>query len=387
MTIFDRVATDHEVQLDILRTAADILTAPERRATAAAYLRQRGIDASALPPDWLLGYAPPGWTRLTDDFRHRGVPAQLLLATGLSRRASHGRLIDVFRDRVILPVRDHHDRIVGFTGRDLSGATDNPKYLNTPATALYRKSELLYGLTESTTHAHDAQIVLVEGPLDVLAIAAQDQDRTLRPVAACGTAVTNAHAHLIADYTARTGQPVVIAMDGDAAGRAAAAKAGELLRLTGADVRVALLPNGLDPAQHLAQPGNDLDVFRSANALPLLTIQVHRCIEAQGENMQWIEGRVAAARAIATHLTSYPPDHAVAQAVWIADALHMPLTTFAMILGTSFTDAHALPAGRTRAGELLRAGAEYARHDSAEPQLQHALELHAIGRPITGRQA
>jgi hypothetical protein len=101
--------------------------------------------------------------------------------------------------------------------------------------------------------------------------------------------------------------------------------------------------------------------------------------------MQWIEGRVAAARAIANHLTTYPPEHAVAQAAWIADALHMPLTTFAMILGTSFTEARALPTERTRAGDLLRAGANYARHDSAEPQLRQALELHT-SRPITGHQ-
>jgi hypothetical protein len=158
-------------------------------------------------------------------------------------------------------------------------------------------------------------------------------------------------------------------MDGDSAGKNAAVKAGERIRLAGAEVHIGLLPNGVDPAQYLAHNAHNLDPFRAANALPLLSVQVQRCIASQGEDMQWIEGKIAAARAIAGYLTTYPADQAVAHAAGIARTVDMPLTTFAMILGQAFTDARALPPPGNRAGDLLRTGAEYSRRESAGPEL------------------
>src|SRR5205823_5572382 len=115
--------------------------------------------------------------------------------------------------------------------------------------------------------------------------------------------------------------PVVVAMDADAAGRAAAATAGERLRAAGLDVRVALLPNGSDPCEYLGHAVGSVDTFRYDHAVPLLTVHVEEAIAAQGDRMQWIEGRLAAARSITRYLATYPPSYAARQIGWLADAL------------------------------------------------------------------
>lgn len=125
---------------EAIAEAARILTSPVRRRAALSYLAQRGIDAAALPENWPLGYAPPGWTRLVDDLHAQGFRDDVLLEAGIARRCSRGTLIDVFRDRVIFPVHDQAGPIAGFIGRDLSGAPAAPKYLNTAGTRCSRRA-------------------------------------------------------------------------------------------------------------------------------------------------------------------------------------------------------------------------------------------------------
>jgi DNA primase len=331
------IATDTGTNLDVLReinaAATQILTSPPRRAAAVAYLRHRGIDASVLPAHWPLGYAPPGWTRLVDQLRQT-FTEQDLIDAGVAQRSSRGSLIDRFRERVIFPICHTDGYVAGFIGRDLSGHPETPKYLNTPHTVLFLKGELLYGFHEGLTgNPEPAQFILAEGPVDVLALAASASKcgrRDVLPVAASGTAFTDHHAWRLTHLSQTRTVPVVVAFDGDAPGRAAALVAGERLRAVGLDVRVAALPNGLDPADALAQPDSSIDQFTHANAVPLLTLQVERFIAAQGDRMQWIEGRLQAARNIAGYLTSYPVSHTAAQIGWIAHALHID--------GASFTD-------------------------------------------------
>ncbi len=340
---------DQRTDLALLRAvtaaAAQILTSPPRRAAALSYLRQRGIDAAGLPPGRLLGYAPPGWTRLVYDLQDE-FPDQVLLEAGLARRSSRGNLIDCFRDRVIFAINDSDGQVAGFLGRDLSGDPHAPKYLNSRASALFDKSRLLYGLPEgSTSTPQPRQIVVVEGPLDVLAVAArahQDGRRDLLPVAAGGTAFTPAHARRVAQLARPTQTPVVIALDGDAPGRAAALPAGERLRALGVEVRVAVLPNGSDPADYLTHPAGTLDTFTAKHAVPLLTVQVEHLIAAQGERMQWIEGRLAAARAVAANLATYPVHHGAAQIGWIAHTLHLDPATFTDELVTAYRSARSV---------------------------------------------
>ena len=323
-------ATDIGSLLDATTAAAAILTAPPRRGAALTYLKQRGIGIRGIPAAWPLGYAPPGWTRLVEQLRGT-FPDEVLLDAGIARRSSRGTLIDTFRDRVIFPVHDSDGRIAGFVGRDLSGAPQAPKYLNTCQTSIYDKGSLLYGLSEARMANPEAlQPVIVEGSLDVLAITArQHASRVteLLPVASCGTAFTSAHAALIARAVDNSDGTCVVAMDGDAAGRSAATNAGEILRAARFDVRVVVLPNGLDPAAYLAQPDTTLATFRASNALPLLAFHVERAIATQGDRVQWVEGRLAASRAIASYLTTYPVDFTAAQIGWISRTIGVDTAT------------------------------------------------------------
>jgi DNA primase len=335
-----RKASAAAEDLDTLRrvthAAVQILTAPARRPAADAYLRQRGVDPTALGPQWILGYAPPGWTRLTDTLAPT-FGEHTLLQSGLARRSSRGTLIDTFRDRVIFGIRDHHGHLAGFIGRDLSGTPDTPKYMNTPRTQLFDKSRLLYGVHEGTTTG--GQPVIVEGPLDVLAIAAaQPTDRHSRliPIAACGTAFTDAHASVVASIARSNATPVVVAMDGDAAGRTAALRIGERLHDAGLEVRVAVLPSASDPADYLSRSDGRLQVFHAANGLPLLTLQVEHEIERQGDDMSWPEGRLRALRNLAPKLAAYPPQQTARQLAWIAQALSLHPSTVTLEVADAY---------------------------------------------------
>jgi DNA primase len=325
---------------DVTTAAAEILASRPRRAGALAYLRQRGIDTTALPDSWPLGYAPPRWTRLCDMLRTRFAD-QVLLDTGLARPSSGGGLIDSFRDRVVFPVHDTSGHMAGFIGRDLSGHPETPKYLNSTSSAIFAKGQLLYGLHEGrTSNPAFRTPVLVEGPLDVLAITARARTagRTdLLPIAASGTAFTSAHASLVAH--AANDRTVVIALDGDAAGHAGALRAGELLRATGLDVRVSLLPNGIDPSDYLTGPDASLDPFTHDRAIPLLTVHVQQAIAAEGDRMQWIEGRLGAARSIAAKLTAYPVASTAREIGWIAHALQIDPRTLTYELVTAYRSA------------------------------------------------
>src|SRR4051794_31484091 len=139
--------TDRRVLAEVTNAAAEILTAELRRRAAISYLEQRGIHTHALGGEWSLGYAPPGWTRLTDQLQG-SFPDQALIEAGVARRSSRGSLIDTFRDRVLFGIRAADGTIAGFIGRDLSGDPEVPKYLNTHQSPLFDKGSLLYGFHE-----------------------------------------------------------------------------------------------------------------------------------------------------------------------------------------------------------------------------------------------
>jgi DNA primase len=313
----------------VTAAAAEIFVEAPRRAPAISYLHQRGIDTRGLSSDWVLGYAPPGWTRLVDRLRGR-FPDQVLLDAGLARRCSRGTLIDTFRHRVIFGIRQADGTIAGFIGRDLSNNPDAPKYLNTRQYALFDKGALLFGLHEGIRNPHAWQPVVVEGPLDVLAITARQQngERTdLVPVAPCGTAFTSTHAQRIAQTRFVHQTPAVVAMDGDAAGRAAALAAGEQLRRAGVEVRIATLPDGSDPADYLAAPGSSLDAFHTGHSHDLISAHLQNAIAAQGDRIQWVEGRLAALRSVTGYIATYPPSHTARQVPAIATTLNLAPAT------------------------------------------------------------
>jgi DNA primase len=329
---------DLDLLRDVTAAAAEVFTELPRRRAAITYLRQRGIDASDLSPAWILGYAPPGWTRLVDALRGK-YPDHVLLDAGLARRCSRGTLIDTFRERVIFGIRDRDGTIAGFIGRDLSGHETAPKYLNTRQHALFDKGALLFGLHEGTQAEGARQPVVVEGPLDVLAIAARQQrdpNLGVLPLAPSGTAFTFTHARRVAEAAEQQQSPVVVAMDSDVAGRSAGLNAGERLRRFGLDVKVAALPNGTDPAEYLAKASGDAAVFRAENGLTLIDLRLEEVIAQQGDAIQWPEGRTAALHQMADYLATYPPETAALRAGQLMRAFDLQAPTVTRELAEAF---------------------------------------------------
>ena len=192
------------------------------------YLAGRGFGEQALRP-WTVGYAPAGWRALTAHLRDLGYADAAIQAAGLARRTRRGALVDFFRDRAMFGIRWPDGTLAGFTGRARpGGGRPGPVYLNSRTTGLYRKGSLLFGLYEGRRAlAAGARPVLVEGPLDAIAVSAAGPYAGVSP---CGTALTPAQVALLARTCDLRRAGVVVAFDADRAGRRAAVRAYHLLR-------------------------------------------------------------------------------------------------------------------------------------------------------------
>ncbi len=208
---------------------------------ARAYLKGRGITG-AVAKTFQLGYAPPGWNGLLGALAKDFEPALLERAGLAIARDGAAGFYDRFRDRVMFPIADARGRIIGFGGRVLDQG--EPKYMNSPETALFHKGHELYGLPQALAAIDKAgQVVVVEGYMDVLALS---QFGVAHTVATLGTATTREHL----DRLFRYAPEVVFCFDGDRAGRDAAWRALEqalsVLR-DGRQVSFLFLPEGEDP--------------------------------------------------------------------------------------------------------------------------------------------
>ena len=228
------------------------------------------------------------------------------------------------RDRLIIPLRDHHGDLVAFTGRIAPhhADTDAPKYLNTPTTAIFRKSEVLYGLAEHRRDRRDDQPVICEGPLDAIAVdrLAAHQHLDIFGVAASGTAFTQDHAmQLIA---ATTGQPICLAFDADPAGiKATEAAWKELTADSWHDIKAVELPDGTDPAAlYVADPV--LLAKAIGTARPAGEIVAERLIDS-ADLAGNIHREVAAFRDLVTHTRRMPPADRVPYTLKLAERLRI----------------------------------------------------------------
>ena len=218
-------------------------------AAARAYLTSRGVDGDTVR-QFGVGLAPSGWETLKAALAKFGE--EKLVDAGLAVKNERGRVYDRFRARVVFPIRDTRGRVIGFGGRvyDGSGAKgegpgeNEPKYLNSPETPVFRKGEELYGLFEARRTARRLDhLLVVEGYMDVVALAGQGVGGA---VATLGTAVGEAHFKRLFRHVNR----VICCFDGDAAGRNAAWKAVDAAfpALTaGRELRFVFLPDGEDP--------------------------------------------------------------------------------------------------------------------------------------------
>ncbi|MBN9618494.1 MAG: relaxase domain-containing protein [Actinobacteria bacterium] len=252
------VSRERLVQLN--QHAADWFTSNYPGSWAARTMADRLGDDLTLDPRFSPGYAPNQFTGLVDHLRGQGGSDDELIAAGLAKQASNGRLIDVFRDRLMLPIYGATGDIHGFIGRRNPELTDTdpyagPKYLNTRETDLFTKGAQLFGLHEGRDAlAHGATPVLVEGPLDAIAVTLATGG-THVGVAPLGTAFTDAQADQLTAYIGDGRPGVTVATDADRAGHQAAARAYWQLTARGDNPRHVLMAEGADPAPLLEVGG------------------------------------------------------------------------------------------------------------------------------------
>lgn len=239
------------------------------------------------------GYAPQGWSTLLDHLRQRGFRDDELRATGLFSEGQRG-LYDRFRGRLLWPIRDMTGATIGFGARKLYEDDQGPKYLNTPETQLYKKSQVLYGIDlAKRAIAKERQLVLVEGYTDVMAAHLAGVGTA---VATCGTAFGADHIkvarRLISDDG--TGGEVIFTFDGDEAGQKAALKAFDEDHRFLAKTFVAVEPSGMDPCDLRQQKGDEAVRALIASRRPLFEFAIRAGLKDY--DLDTVEGRAGALR-------------------------------------------------------------------------------------------
>jgi DNA primase len=228
---------------------------------AIEYLKKRGLSGD-IAKEFGIGYAPDGWQNLQAAFPD--YSAKALVAAGLVIQGDEGKRYDRFRDRIMFPIVDQRGHIAGFGGRVLDRG--EPKYLNSPETALFEKGRELYGLYQGRRAVRDAgRVIVVEGYMDVAALA---QHGIGYAVATLGTATTPAHVQKLL----RQAEEIVFCFDGDDAGRRAAWRALEnsLEQLAdGKQLSFLFLPQGEDPDTYVRKLGKDAFEKLLGDAQPL----------------------------------------------------------------------------------------------------------------------
>jgi DNA primase len=208
---------------------------------ARAYLKQRGIS-SEIARRWRLGYSPDAWDGLIKWAAAKKYRTDLLMTAGLALRREGGDgFYDRFRGRLMFPICDEQGRVVGFSGRILADAKDQPKYVNSPETPIFQKGRILFALDKAKRAIIEEQTAIVcEGQVDTISC---HEAGVANVVAPQGTALTEQHARILKRYA----EEVVLIFDADTAGQNAVVRSAEPLWEAGMASRVAELPPGHDP--------------------------------------------------------------------------------------------------------------------------------------------
>ena len=219
-------------------------------AAARAYCERRGLGEATIER-FHLGYAPDGWSGLTDELSAHGVDLRLAEKAGLVKPSQRGGYYDFYRNRLMVPTYSTTGEVIAFGGRDLGN--NEPKYLNTSTTPVYTKGDHLFALNVARRAAQsDRTMIVVEGYLDCIALHQAGFEGT---VAALGTAFTEKQAAELRKYA----DHIYLCFDADAAGSSAATKAvdiaSKVIEHTGSSVRVVMLPAGEDPDSYVRAHG------------------------------------------------------------------------------------------------------------------------------------
>ncbi|MEV2197908.1 DNA primase [Streptomyces phaeochromogenes] len=214
--------------------------------TGRKFLAERGFDQAAAT-HFGVGYSPQGWDHLTRHLRGKGFSDKEILLSGLAQEGRRGP-IDRFRGRLMWPIRDIGGEVVGFGARKLYESDNGPKYLNTPDTPIYRKSQVLYGIDLAKKDiAKSSRAVVVEGYTDVMACHLAG---ITTAIATCGTAFGGDHIKILRRLLMDNGSArVIFTFDGDSAGQKAALRAFEDDQKFAAETYIAIAPDGMDPCE------------------------------------------------------------------------------------------------------------------------------------------
>ncbi len=283
-----RLLDAHKIAAEFFR--AQLLTAGA--AEGRNFLQGRGFDRAAAE-HFGVGYAPQGWDALLKHLRGRGFTDAELKLTGMFSEGNRG-IYDRFRGRLIWPIRDIAGDTIGFGARKLYEDDQGPKYLNTPETTLYKKSQVLYGIDlAKRTIAKDRQLVVVEGYTDVMACHLAG---ITTAVATCGTAFGTEHIKIARRLLSDDGSggEVVFTFDGDAAGQKAALRAFEEDQRFVAQTYVAVEPTGADPCDLRLSRGDEAVRELINSRRPLFEFAIKASLRRH--NLDTVEGRVAALR-------------------------------------------------------------------------------------------
>ncbi|UUU21960.1 DNA primase [Streptomyces sp. DSM 40750] len=268
--------------------AEQLATSPEAD-TGRIFLAERGFDQAAAV-HFGVGYSPQGWDHLTRFLRGKGFADKELLLSGLSQEGRRGP-IDRFRGRLMWPIRDIGGDVVGFGARKLYESDNGPKYLNTPDTAIYRKSQVLYGIDLAKKDiAKASRAVVVEGYTDVMACHLAG---VTTAIATCGTAFGGDHIKILRRLLMDNGSArVIFTFDGDAAGQKAALRAFEDDQKFAAETYIAIAPDGMDPCELRLAKGDEAVAELTEPRTPLFEFALRQIVARY--DLETPAGRAAA---------------------------------------------------------------------------------------------
>jgi DNA primase len=216
---------------------------------ARAYIAKRGLSAEIVE-HFGIGYSDRSGRALVRLFEQNNFPAAQMEQSGLARKRPDGSLYDNFRNRLMFPIHNEAGKVIGFGGRALADE-DQPKYLNSPETALYKKTNVLYNLHRAKDPMRKAdRVILVEGYMDAIGVTAAGFPNV---VASCGTALTDKQVQAIKRFTHR----VAVNFDPDTAGANASERSIDMLLAESMQVRIMELDGGLDPDEYCKEHGSD----------------------------------------------------------------------------------------------------------------------------------